>query len=518
MAESQLLCLEEVSFCGERVSEHHPRFYYDEAQRRALEALASRGEKAYREQLKRDQLPDFLSSRELQALRGGWSAYAKGGKQGGGGGGGGAATPLGPSGKPLSLVYWPECSDTEIPPLDLGWTHNSFYRGVPRMALYTQPRKEDKAPHLKQLVRESLQQAHKIIAIVMDHFTDRDIFRDVVDAAYKRRVPVYIILDEEGSKFFLEMCKCMELSDYHIRYIRVRSVTGVGFYMPSGKIKGNLCSRFLMVDGDKVLTGSYSFTWTSSHIDRSILLYLTGQHVEMFDLEFRELYAISEEIDLYKELDIPCPFRLGIERMGFSSSTVARKAINPKYGLVVGLPPGEMLRWASRQRQETQETLEGRGEESESNKRLHSFLNDLVTVEQILPEIEPPLEDLNRGNRSPQKLLAMFQLDPKNKSKSRESILDSTKNDIANGEAVSKQNRKFGSGLFRRSKRPSPLNADANSVASETTEEFVVVKVPKDNQSNFRPISACSNVGNSGKISASSHPGEKTKHSACVIS
>lgn len=39
--------------------------------------------------------------------------------------------------------------------------------------------------------------------------------------------------------------------------IRVRSVTGVGFYMPMGKIKGTLSSKFLMVDGDKVATGSY---------------------------------------------------------------------------------------------------------------------------------------------------------------------------------------------------------------------------------------------------------------------
>lgn len=57
----------------------------------------------------------------------------------------------------------------------------------------------------------------QIIAVVMDQFTDRDIFRDIVDAAYKRRIPVYIILDEEGSVLFLEMCKCMDLNDFHIR-------------------------------------------------------------------------------------------------------------------------------------------------------------------------------------------------------------------------------------------------------------------------------------------------------------
>ncbi|XP_042326020.1 protein FAM83F-like, partial [Sceloporus undulatus] len=297
--------------------------------------------------------------------------------------------------------------------------------------------------------------------------------------------------------------------------IRVRSVTGVGFYMPTGKIKGNLGSRFLMVDGEKVLTGSYSFTWTSSHIDRNILLYLTGQHVEMFDIEFRELYAISEEVSLYKELNIPCPFRSGIGKLGFSSSTVARKAINPKYGLVVGAPPGEMMRWASRQRQESQGKLEGKEEENESNKRLHCFLNDLITVEQVLPEIEPPLEGLNKANRSPQKLLSRFNLDLK--SKSRESIRDQ-KDDIANGEAGSKQGKRFGSGFFRRSKRPSPLNVDANSVTSETAEDFVVVKVPKESQTSFRPVSVRSSVSNSGKMSPGSVSGEKVKQSACVVS
>uniref|UniRef100_A0A8D2LPZ3 Family with sequence similarity 83 member F n=1 Tax=Varanus komodoensis TaxID=61221 RepID=A0A8D2LPZ3_VARKO len=482
MAESQLLCLDDTHV-NEKLSEHHPRYYYSEEWRRALELLVGKGEKAYKDWLKKEQVRDFLSSQELQALRDAWRAYDAHLDDGGGGK---ALTDS--SGKPLSLAYWPDHSDTEIPPLDMGWTHNTFYRGATRLALFTHPRKEDNAPHVKQVAREMIQQAQKIIAIVMDEFTERDIFQDTVDAAYKRRIPVYIILDEEGSKFFLEMCKCMELSEFHIRNIRVRSVTGVGFYMPSGKIKGNLASRFLMVDGDKVLTGSYSFTWTSSHIDRNIILYLTGQHVEMFDIEFRELYAISEEVSLYKELNIPCPFRQGIGKLGFSSSTVARKVINPKYGLVVGVPPGEMMRWASHQRQETQRNLEGR-EESESNKRLHSFLNDLVTVEQVLPDIEPPLEDLNRANRSPQKLLSWFHMDLKYKSKSRESIRDFRKDDVANGEVGSKQGKKFGSGFFRRAKRPPPLNADANSVTSETAEEFVIVKVPKESQESFCPTS-----------------------------
>lgn len=57
----------------------------------------------------------------------------------------------------------------------------------------------------------------QVIAVVMDLFTDGDIFQDIVDAASKRRVPVYIILDEAGVKYFLEMCQGLELIDFRIR-------------------------------------------------------------------------------------------------------------------------------------------------------------------------------------------------------------------------------------------------------------------------------------------------------------
>nr|XP_056703419.1 protein FAM83F [Euleptes europaea] len=508
MADSQLLCLDDAH-ANEWLPESHPRFYYSEQQRLALQSLLSHGEAAYREQLKAAKARDFLSSRERQALRGSWGAHDAHPD-------GGGAPPPGPSGKPLSLAYWPDRSDTEVPPLDLGWTHNAFYRGLNRLALFTHPRKEESGPHLKEVAREMIQQAHKLIAVVMDQFTDRDVFQDIVDAAYKRRIPVYIILDEEGSKFFLEMCKGMELSDFQIRNIRVRSVTGVGYHMPSGKIKGNLASRFLMVDGEKVITGSYSFTWTSSHIDRNIILFLSGQNVEMFDIEFRELYAISEEINLYKELNIPCPFRQDSGKLGFSSSTVARKIINPKYGLVAGVPPGEMMRWASRQMQESQGNPQEREEESESKRRLRIFLDNLISVEQVLPEIDPPLEDLSRVNQSPQKQVSRFHRDMKNKSKSRETIRDCRKDDVANGETSSKQGKRFGTGLFKRAKRLPQLNADANSVTSETLtgDDFVIVTAP-EGQAAF---SVRSSGNTSGRMSLSSRTGERTKQSTCVVS
>lgn len=47
----------------------------------------------------------------------------------------------------------------------------------------------------------------QVIAIVMDSFTDTDIFSDLQDAYNKRKVPVYILLDQGFLPYFLEMCK-----------------------------------------------------------------------------------------------------------------------------------------------------------------------------------------------------------------------------------------------------------------------------------------------------------------------
>ena len=57
----------------------------------------------------------------------------------------------------------------------------------------------------------------QVIAVVMDLFTDGEIFQDIVDAASKRRVPVYIVLDEAGVSCFLEMCQGLELPDFRVR-------------------------------------------------------------------------------------------------------------------------------------------------------------------------------------------------------------------------------------------------------------------------------------------------------------
>lgn len=98
---------------------------------------------------------------------------------------------------------------------------------------------------------------------------------------------------------------------------------------------------------------------------------MTGQVVDFFDLDFRELYAISEKLDLYKEFHVTPPAanmtattrsRAGSKRPPLPATTSrfqvslgdsrkadiqvpAHKYYNPKYSLVFGnapRPPGSL--------------------------------------------------------------------------------------------------------------------------------------------------------------------------------
>lgn len=103
----------------------------------------------------------------------------------------------------------------------------------------------------------------------------------------------------------------------------------------------------------------FSFTWSTSRVDRNTITVMTGQVVEFFDNDFRELYATTESMDLYKEFHItkppkPMPVRyasslrtttgaytsrfqvsLGDSRQA-NFKIPAHKYHNPKYLLVVG--------------------------------------------------------------------------------------------------------------------------------------------------------------------------------------
>ncbi|NXL89140.1 FA83D protein, partial [Alectura lathami] len=211
---------------------------------------------------------------------------------------------LGASLDASSLTYFPERSDVEPPALELGWPGfgSGAFRGLTRVEAHFQPGCGESIYGCKEAVRRQIRSARQVIALVMDSFTDIDIFSDLQEAYNNRRVPVYILLDQDFLPYFLEMCKNLGVCPEQESLMRVRTLTGNTYYTRSGaKIVGKVHEKFMLIDGIRVTTGSYrqvlGFTWTDGKLNSSNLLLLSGQVVEHFDLQFRILYAQSNPIN-----------------------------------------------------------------------------------------------------------------------------------------------------------------------------------------------------------------------------
>ncbi|NWV67600.1 F83DB protein, partial [Malurus elegans] len=266
---------------------------YSEAQRLALEELVAGGPEALRAFLRREQLPPFLSEPEVQDIARAALPPAAGPEP--------AAEPsAGASLDASSLTYFPERSDLEPPALELGWPGfaSGAFRGLTRVEAHFQPGCGDSIYGCKEAVRRQIRSARQVIALVMDSFTDIEIFSDLQDAYNNRQVPVYILLDQDFLPHFLEMCNNLGVCPEQESLLRVRTLTGSTYYMRSGaKIVGKAKEKFMLIDGIRVTTGSYrqvlGFTWSDGKLNSSNLLVLSGQVVEHFDLQFRILYARS---------------------------------------------------------------------------------------------------------------------------------------------------------------------------------------------------------------------------------
>ncbi|NWI05824.1 F83DB protein, partial [Tichodroma muraria] len=273
---------------------------YSEAQRLALEELVAGGPEALRAFLRREQLPPFLSEPEVQDIARAALPPAAGPEPA-------ASASAGASLDASSLTYFPERSDLEPPALELGWPGfaSGAFRGLTRVEAHFQPGCGDSIYGCKEAVRRQIRSARQVIALVMDSFTDIEIFSDLQDAYNNRQVPVYILLDQDFVLHFLEMCNNLGVCPEQESMMRVRTLTGSTYYMRSGaKIVGKAKEKFMLIDGIRVATGSYrqswfvfnSFTWSDGKLNSSNLLVLSGQVVEHFDLQFRILYAQSQPI------------------------------------------------------------------------------------------------------------------------------------------------------------------------------------------------------------------------------
>ncbi|XP_077305558.1 protein FAM83G isoform X2 [Lithobates pipiens] len=390
MALSQLQCLDNHNV-NWRSSETKPEFFYSEEQRLALEALVSTGEESYREVVKKENIRDFLSELEVAKIACSVEAFDPD-----------LSLPRKNGDKPetegegepqvedteQSLEYWPDRSDCSIPELDLGWPDTVAYRGVTRATVYMQP-PIDGQPHIKEVIRKMITQAQKVIALVMDLFTDLDILKDLLDAGFKRKVSVYIILNESDVKYFLRMCEKAQMHKGHLKNLRVRTLGGPEFYTRfSTKFKGCLSQKFMFVDGDKAACGSYSFTWSAARIDRNLLTVLSGQVVETFDRQFQDLYLLSKGLSLKNvQMDNepePEPVIQPATVPTGPSEAMARKMHNPKYALVT-------VKSASEAGKDTKK-------ESDAVKKIAIKPRAAAREPMDEPQLHPALQDMERAN------------------------------------------------------------------------------------------------------------------------
>uniref|UniRef100_A0A8B9Q8D0 Family with sequence similarity 83 member G n=1 Tax=Apteryx owenii TaxID=8824 RepID=A0A8B9Q8D0_APTOW len=401
MAFSQVQCLDD-SHVNWRSSESKPEFFYSEEQRLALEALASQGPDAFYEVLKKENIRDFLSELELKKILDTLETYDPGSEYipRHGSSTGDSEDDHNSQGNEQdvapSLEYWPQRSDRSIPQLDLGWPETVAYRGVTRATVYMQPPIEGQA-HIKEVVRKMICQAQKVIAVVMDMFTDVDIFKDLLDAGFKRKVGVYIIVDETNVKHFLQMCERAQMHTGHLKNLRVRSTGGTEFYTRSAtKFKGALAQKFMFVDGDRAMCGSYSFTWSAARTDRNVITVLSGQVVEAFDKQFQELYLMSKGVSLKSismgEEPEPEPVTLPSVVPVTPANAVVKKLINPKYALVKAKSADQISKTPSENQDKKQKTDKDKALPEGQAGDKHGDMADLSLL------IHPGLLNLEKAN------------------------------------------------------------------------------------------------------------------------
>ncbi|XP_076609832.1 protein FAM83H isoform X1 [Chaetodon auriga] len=265
--------------------------HYREEYRLAIDALIENDIQGYYEFLQTADVVSFLAQPEIEFIKSTIQTpkrassvleltYHEGGNEADG----------------SSDTYWPVQSDLAAPGLDLGWplAQHSFL-GPTEVTTLVNPSDPD-MPSIKEQARRLIKNARQVIAVVMDTFTDVDIFADLLEAA-ARHVPVYILLDEQEVHHFVSMVINCKVNLDLIPMMRVRTVGGITYYSRTGKsFKGQVKDRFLLADCRAVLSGNYSFMWSYEKIHRSIAHLFLGELVATFDEEFRILFAQSEPL------------------------------------------------------------------------------------------------------------------------------------------------------------------------------------------------------------------------------
>ncbi|XP_054877727.1 protein FAM83H [Poeciliopsis prolifica] len=263
--------------------------HYREEYRLAVDSLVEESLEGYYQCLQKVDVVDFLSPTEIQYIQ----SIVQPPKQS-------ILSEqqfLDSEGEGSSDTYWPIHSDLDVPGLDLGWPQVHHFIEPTEVTTLVNPPEPD-MPSIKEQARRLIKNAQQVIAIVMDMFTDVDIFADILNAA-GRRVAVYILLDEQNADLFVNMVSNCRVNLQAFPFIRMRTVSGITYQCRSGKsFKGQMMDRFLLTDCRAVLSGNYSFMWSFEKLHRCMAHLFLGQLVTTFDEEFRILFAQSQPLNV----------------------------------------------------------------------------------------------------------------------------------------------------------------------------------------------------------------------------
>ncbi|KAK5922691.1 hypothetical protein CgunFtcFv8_019932 [Champsocephalus gunnari] len=278
------------SSCSDLASRPALDLSHNESARLAVDCLLSRGLEGYREMLSAEEEVDFLSELEKSyILENGRDADP-------------GACDDGDEVETLSAgsQSTTTCSseDSTVDGLDLSpkdVRRTGSVLDEPMAELFFQS--GSPAGSMKDLVRGFIRKAAMALAIVMDTFSDVELLCDLLEASRKRNVSVHLLLDHLNLNLFLSMWQDLKLDSKHFPKLSVRSVEGQTYCARTGrKLTGQVSESFIITDWSEVLTGSYSFSWLSWQVHRTLAVLVRGSAVRPVHQEFLRLHSSSKPI------------------------------------------------------------------------------------------------------------------------------------------------------------------------------------------------------------------------------
>ncbi|KAK2915196.1 protein FAM83D-B isoform X2 [Channa argus] len=260
-----------------------PGFLHCEKERQGIETLLSAGPESFYTSIALEHSDSFISPEEVNQIAGWAQDYHFNHLQG-------QREENGMEGSSEIMdfcsTYFPCHTDPPTPSLELGWPEKRTCVPTGSIAVHTSPPAAGE-PSVREIIRWHLQTASQVIALVTDRLTDRSIIADLHKTA-SRGVPIYIILNQRSTEENFTLSRLMHPN------IRVRVLQGRTFCSRRGRmVVGEMKNKFLLVDLETVIHGSYSLTWTDAHLHRQLITVLRGPVVDSFDREFRMLFAAS---------------------------------------------------------------------------------------------------------------------------------------------------------------------------------------------------------------------------------